>query len=85
MIKKFAIIKDNKVDNVILIASENYQKISIAYTNQSLIELEDNSEVGPGWSYYDGNFVNEIPQPPSLSEDDISETVETIINDLSNA
>lgn len=84
MIKKFAIIKDNKVDNVILIATENYQTVSIGYTNQSLVELEDNSKVGPGWSYYDGNFVNEMPQPPSLSENDISEVLETIINELSN-
>jgi hypothetical protein len=54
--KKYALVKDGKVVNVILADS----KIE---TEEEMVELEEGSVVGIDWDYNDGQFTDNRPVP----------------------
>jgi len=54
--KKYALVKDGKVVNVILADS----KIE---TEEEMVELEEGSVVGIDWDYTDGQFTDNRPVP----------------------
>jgi hypothetical protein len=62
MIKKFAVIENETVINTILLDPLNFESYSkvAGLTADTLIELDDNSQVSIGWSYRENNFVNEL-------------------------
>ncbi len=72
MIKKFAVIKNETVINTILLDTLNFESYSAAagLTADTLIELDDNSQVAIGWSYLEDNFVNELNSGQNIENDD---------------
>ena len=58
MIKNFAIINDNAVENIILIDTDDQETIQIF----NAIEIPDGMLVCIGWPYVDGAFID--PNPP---------------------
>ena len=52
----FAITEDGKVLNIV-VAETDYA------TEQGWVAVPDNVEVGIGWDYINGQFVNNLPAP----------------------
>ena len=53
--KRWACIKGGKVETVVLWdGSENWSSAE----NYTMVQLPDESPVGPDWDYADGNFVD---------------------------
>jgi hypothetical protein len=53
--KRWACIKDGKVETVIIWdGSKNWSSAE----NYTMVELPDESPVGPNWDYANGNFVD---------------------------
>ena len=59
MIKNFAIINENIVENIILIDTDDQETVQAF----NAIEIPDDMLVCIGWPYVDGSFVN--PNPPT--------------------
>jgi hypothetical protein len=60
MVKKYAVIKDERVTNVILLAEENYDNfVTHAGPNYGdLVMIDNDSPIDNTWNYVDGEFVD---------------------------
>ena len=58
--KRWACVKDGKVDMVIIWDGQQTWPPAESY---EMVELPDDSPVGPDWDYVDGEFVDNRPQP----------------------
>jgi hypothetical protein len=58
--KRWACVKDGKVEQVIIWDGVQEWPPAKDYT---MVELADDSPVGPDWDYVGGEFVDNRPQP----------------------
>jgi hypothetical protein len=60
MVKRYAVIKGERVFNVILLAEENYDDfVNHAGPNYGdLVMIDDDSPIDNTWNYVDGEFVD---------------------------
>ena len=58
--KRWACVKDGKVEMVIIWDGVQTWPPAETYT---MVELAEDSPVGPDWDYVDGKFVDNRPQP----------------------
>jgi hypothetical protein len=63
MIKRYAVIIDQKVTNVILIDDVDYDNYTSLFDPNTylFVEVEETSEVSIGWLYTDNEFINMNP------------------------
>lgn len=84
MIKNFAIVNNNAVENIILIDTDD-QEIIQAF---NAIEIPDDILVCIGWPYVDGTFID--PNPPAepkiglvpLSDEEINIMLQELRNEV---
>lgn len=59
MIKKYAVLRNNIVDNIILLKDEDFDSYTTAVglNSNDLIELNETTFGAIGWHYVDGKFV----------------------------
>lgn len=85
--KRMALVKNNNVENVIIVDEENLDTLKPDIEAQFGAELIDASDwvdedtetptahVGPGFSYVDGKFVKPEPTPNTITEEDIAKSL----------
>ena len=58
--KRFAFVDENGKCYTIVV-SESKESLSVVPGGELGIELEDDSLVGPGWKFEDGNWIQPTP------------------------
>jgi hypothetical protein len=63
MTKKYAVIVNEIVTNIILLDPEEYENYTSNFDSntQSFIDIENQNEISIGWLYTNGQFVDNNP------------------------
>lgn len=78
MIKRYAVVNNDLVINIILLEQDNYDTYIASQNNFTFVELDDSSEVSIGWSYLNNEFVSN--QPLETNESLVLEQVLQVAN-----
>lgn len=65
MVKKYAVLFNNIVVNIILLKQEDFESYTSAagLDPNNLVELNETTFASIGWQYVDGRFVYVEPEP----------------------